>query len=278
MGIPLIELAILLVAGAAGGYLAGLVGVGGGIIYAPVLLFYYRLIGLEDPLLTPLVLGTSLFCVLGAALSGVYAQRRARAIHWHTAATTGVIAAVLILLTGRFLTTQPWYDQRAFQIVLGVVLVWVVVKMLRPGRTEAPLAGDVPAKPSLPTLAGIGSGVGVLVAAAGVGGGVLLVPLYDRLLRFPLKHAMATSLATIAFVSLAGVATYAILGIGVEAPVGVVGYVDVYRGLVLGLPATVFARWGVRTAQRTEVRIIRYVFAAVAGLVAVRLMYDGLLG
>jgi uncharacterized protein len=278
--LPLLEVLLLAGAGAAGGYLAGLVGVGGGIIYGPVLLFYYRAIGIEDPLLTPLTVGTSLLCVCAAAISGVFSQRRTGAIRWRIALASGAVAAVTTLLTGRFITTAPWYDRQIFQIVLGAILVWVVIRMLRPRRLapDAPIAGDGPARPGLAPLAGIGAGVGVLVAAAGVGGGVLLVPLYSGLLKLPLKTAMATSLAAILVVSVAGVGTYVGLGLGAEAPAGVLGYVDFYRGMLLGLPAIATARMGVWTARRVEARVVRYVFAAVAAIVAMRLIWEGIAG
>lgn len=280
MEVSLLEVLVLAGAGAAGGYLAGLVGVGGGIIYGPVLLFYFRAVGIEDPLLTPLTVGTSLLCVTAAAVSGVFSQRRTGAIRWRIALASGGVAALTTLLTGRFITTAPWYDRQIFQLVLGVILVWVVVRMLRPRRLapDDPIAGDAPSRPGWGPLAGIGAGVGVLVAAAGVGGGVLLVPLYSGLLRLPLKTAMATSLAAILVVSLAGVGTYVALGLGVESPAGVVGYVDFWRGMLLGLPAIATARMGVWTARRVEVRYVRYTFATVAALVAARLIWEAVSG
>jgi uncharacterized protein len=271
---------LLLGAGAAGGFLAGLVGVGGGIIYGPILLFYFRAVGIEDPLLTPLTLGTSLLCVWAAALSGVVTQRGAGAIHLRVALVTGAVAAATTVLTGRFLTTQVWYDRQAFQLVLGSILVWVVLRMLWPKRRDVAKAvvGDPERRHPVPLLAAIGAAVGVLVASAGVGGGVILVPLYSGVLRLPLKQAMATSLAGILIVSTSGVLTYVVLGLGVEGPAGTLGYVDLWRGLLLGAPAILLARQGVRTAQRVEVRVVRYTFAAVAGLVAVQLLREGVFG
>jgi len=270
---------ILVGAGAAGGFLAGLVGVGGGIIYGPILLFYFRAVGIEDPLLTPLTLGTSLLCVWASALSGVVTQRGAGAIHPRVALISGAVAALTAPITGWLLTTQPWYDRHAFQLVLGSLLVWVVLRMLWPRRRDVAEAvvGDPERRHPLALLAAIGAAVGVVVAAAGVGGGVLLVPLYNGVLRLPLKQAMATSLAGILVVSTSGVLTYVVLGLGAETPAGALGYVDLWRGLLLGGPAILLARQGVRTAQRVRVGVVRYAFAALAGVVAVQLLYDALL-
>jgi uncharacterized protein len=282
VAISFLEVLLLVGAGAVGGFLAGLVGVGGGIIYGPVLLYYFRAVGIEDPVLTPLTLGTSLLCVSAAAISGAVSQRGSGAIDWRVAVSTGVVASAITAITGALITTQPWYDRQAFQIVLGSILVWVVARMLiqkrRGGVTAEQVIGDPHRRHGLGVLAAIGAGVGVLVAAAGVGGGVLLVPLYSSVLKMPLKRAMATSLAGILVVSISGVITYVVLGLDADVPVGALGYVDFWRGALLGLPAIFLARLGVRTAQRVDVRLIRYTFAAVAAVVAMRLLYEGVLG
>lgn len=275
---------LLVAAGLLGGFLAGLVGIGGGIIYGPVLLFFYRGLGLEDPLLTPLVVGTSLLCVAATALSGAAAQLRAGAVAVRAAAVSGVAAALAVAATGALVTTQPWYDQRALQLVLGAVLLYVVARMAlgRRAADDGAVRYDASAaRDTLPRLVVIGVGAGALVAAAGVGGGVILIPLYVGWLRLPLKVASATSLAAIVITSLMGVVTYAVLGWGTahpKAPPGTIGYVDVLHGALLVAPALVSARWGVRTAHRAPVRWVRYSFATLAGLVALQLLYDGVVG
>src|SRR5690606_25464771 len=124
------HLLLLLTAGAAGGFVAGLVGVGGGVIFGPVLFFYFQALGVEDPVLTPLTLGTSLLCTLAAALSGAIGQWRAGAIEGRTALVAGGVAAGAVTLMGLFVTTQPWYSKAVFQVVLAVVLLIVVARML----------------------------------------------------------------------------------------------------------------------------------------------------
>lgn len=90
-------LALLVAAGALGGFIAGLVGVGGGIIFTPVLLFTFRGLGIEDPILTPLTLGSGLLCTFAASASGAVAQARKGAIDWRTALTAGGVAAVAVI-------------------------------------------------------------------------------------------------------------------------------------------------------------------------------------
>lgn len=266
---------LLLVAGALGGFVAGLVGVGGGVIFGPVLFFTYQAAGIEDPVLTPLTLGTSLLCTFAASASGAVAQRRAGAIDRRTALVAGAFAAVAVVLVGRFVTTQPWYDKEGFQVVLGTILLLVVTRMLfQKDRvdtlsTEGALRSPV-------RLAATGLGAGTIAALGGVGGGVVLVPAFGGLVRLPMKVATGTSTAAIPIITAAGVATYAVLGLGEPTPDGALGYVDGRGAAALALPAIVTARLGVAAAHRVNVRTVRLSFAAFASVVAVRMLWNAL--
>lgn len=271
------SLLLLVAAGAAGGFLVGLVGVGGGIVYAPALFVALRAQGVADPVLTPLVLGSSLLCVGAASLSGALRQHRAGAVHVRVAFVSGLAAAATVTVTGRLVATRPWYDARAFQVVFGGVLLLVAAQMAWPRRGSAEVeVGAVPLRTSAGLLALAGGAAGVLSALAGVGGGVILVPLYNGLVRLPLKAAVGTSAAAIVLIAAAGVVTYAVLGWGAPVPPGAVGYVSVLHSAALVAPAVVTARWGVAAVHRLDVRRIRYGFAAFATVVAVRLLWDAL--
>ena len=266
---------LLLVAGAVGGFIAGLVGVGGGVIFGPVLFFTYQAAGIEDPVLTPLTLGTSLLCTFAASASGAVAQRKAGAIDGRTALVAGAFAAVAVVLVGRFVATQPWYDKEAFQVVLGVVLLIVVVRMLLKKDRADTLSTDG-ARRGLLRLGVTGCAAGTIASLAGVGGGVVLVPAFSGLVRLPLKVASGTSTTAIAIITAVGVATYAVLGWGEPTPPGTLGYVDWRGGAALALPAVLTARLGVSTAHRVDVRTVRLSFAAFAGVVAARLLWNAL--
>lgn len=269
------HLLLLLVAGAVGGFLAGLVGVGGGIIFGPVLFFTYQAAGVTDPVLTPLTLGTSLLCTFAASTSGTVGQWRAGAVDGRTSLVVGALAAVAVVLAGRFVATQPWYDKEVFQVVLGVVLLAVVVRMLtKKDRRDTLSTAGAQRQPA--RLAVIGGAAGTLSALAGIGGGVVLVPAFNGLVRLPLKVAAGTSTAAITIITAVGVATYAVLGLGEPVPSGALGYVDWRGALALALPAVVTARLGVTAAHRMDVRYVRYSFAAFAAVVAARLLWNAL--
>ncbi len=263
---------LLIGAGLVGGFVAGLIGVGGGIIFAPVLFFYYSAIGTDPALVPPLTLGSSLFCTLLAAGSGTLSQWKTGDVRARTVGIVGAFAAAAVTGVTLFVTTQPWYSAGVFQVVLAAILLVAVWRMVGGERPKKRPGWRDRLRTGVPLLAATGAAAGAVASAAGVGGGVVLVPAYNQLLRLPLRIATATSLATIVIISAAGVLTYALTGLGSATPGTAVGYVDVGRVVWLGGPAVVAARWGVGAAQRVNVRVIRWAFAVLAVLVALRLL------
>ena len=253
--------------------MAGLIGIGGGVIFGPALFFVFQAAGVQDPVLTPLTLGSSLLCTFSASASGAVAQQSAGAIDWRTAGVAGVLAAAIGVLAAIFISTQPWYDKQVFQVVLGGVLIVVVIRMLtKRASTDNTLSTDG-ARRGWGRLAVTGTAAGSLASLAGVGGGVILVPAFHTLIRLPLKVAAGTSTAAIVMITGALAVTYAILGLDAPLPEGTIGYVGWKASLALALPAIVTARLGVAAAHKLDVRIVRYVFAALAAFVAVRLLW-----
>lgn len=272
------SLVLLVGAGLAGGFIAGLIGVGGGIIFAPVLFFYFQSIGVAADVVTPLTLGSSLLCTLVASLASAASQYRAHAVALHVVLAVGLFSAVAVQLTTRFVTTRPWYNGTAFQAVFGVVLLVVAVRMVRAERGQVGrTSGEPPAiRPRWPQLAAIGTVAGAISSAAGIGGGVVLVPAYAGLLRLSMHRAVGTSSATIVLIALAGVVGYAATGWGAPTSGLTLGYVDVGRALMLAVPAVGTARLGVMAAHRVNTRMLRLCFAALAAFVAVRLLWEAL--
>lgn len=271
-----LHLLILIGAGLAAGFVAGLIGVGGGIIFAPVLFFHYRAIGVDSIAIAPLTIGSSLFCTLIAAVISAWAQYGKHAVVTRVALYVGLFSALAVFLMTRYVTTRSWYDGTVFQVVFSTVLLILVSRMIFRPRVDVSDRIEHSRTFAWPVLAATGSAAGAVASAAGVGGGVVLVPAYSNLLGLPIHVSTGTSSATIVIISLVGVLTYAWLGRGAAVPDLSVGYVDALRGLTLAVPAMLTARLGVWTAHRINRRALRLSFAALAGIVAVRLLWDAL--
>jgi hypothetical protein len=280
------QIIMLVAAGGVAGFVAGLIGVGGGIIFTPVLALFFASLGVGDALIPKLAIGSGLFCTLIAAVVSAWAQHQRGAVDRRMMMSVGLAAAVPIGLMVAFVTTKPWYDATVFQVVFAAVLLFVVGRMVRQALAArraashaegaAPHAAD-PVRRGVPLLAGTGAVAGVVSSAVGVGGGVVLVPAYHAGLRLPIHRAVGTSSATIVLISTVGVVTYAVMGWGVETGIpGAVGYVDVPHAALLSLPALLTARLGVAAAHRFNTAWLRLAFASLAGLVAARLLWNAI--
>lgn len=272
------DVLLLLGAGLCAGYIAGLVGVGGGIIFAPMLLFYYESVGVAAEVIPSLTIGTSLFCTLIASLSSAWFHHRRGAVEWPVMRAVGLASAVAIVLMTHFVTTQPWYTKDVFQVLFALLLLLVILRMVRRKEgTPGTATPQAEANWSWGKLGGIGTAAGVVAAAAGVGGGVVLVPAYHSLLHLPIHRAVATSSATILLIALFGILSYVWTGWGVAAvPSTAIGYVDVGRALFLAVPSVFTARLGVWTAHRANTRALQIGFAVLAVVVAGRLLWGAL--
>lgn len=270
---PLEHGLILISGGLAAGFLAGIIGVGGGIIFAPVLYFYFDAVGVDDAIIAPLVIGTSLLCTTLAAGLGSWFQHRRGAVNWKVASRVGLGAALAIVLVTRFITTQPWFDGDAFKVIFSVILAMVAVRMLAPGDQTSDIDMAEPRDSTLFHFA-TGSIAGVVSAMAGVGGGVVLVPSYQWM-GLSMVRSIATSSGTIIFISLTGVVSYMLLGKGIPSASGFsVGFVDIGSALLIAIPAMFSVRLGVITAHRVNRQSLRKGFALIALIVVVRLLWS----
>jgi uncharacterized membrane protein YfcA len=278
------QIILLVGLGLGAGVVAGLLGIGGGSLFGPLLLFYFSAVGVGDAAISKLTVGSSLFCTFVVGAASAYYRYRAGDLLPRVAWRVSACAAVAIVLTTQFVTTQPWYNRTVFQIVLGTLLAVVGMRMVWGGSSDA-AAEDPPreeasskqsdARYAWPLLGSIGVGAGVISPAAGVGGGVVLVPTYHRLLNLSINRASGTSSGTIILISLVGVVSYAVSGWGASGlPGTAVGYVDVVRAALLAGPSILGARGGVWAARRVPDRALRWGFALYALSVAGSMFYD----
>lgn len=259
--------------------MAGLVGVGGGIIFAPILLFIYQTFGLEDQFITPVTLATSLFCTFFASLGGTIQHYRTGHVIWPLILRVGIFSVVFVVLTVTFVTSQDWYSKDIFRLVFGSILVLVSLRMLytkkepsQSSESSKAIEGKIPLSKSVGTSAV----AGFVSAAAGVGGGVILVPAFNKLIKLPLINAVASSSATISITTFFATLAYIIQGYGSPDLFGPLGWVDYKTGLLLAIPAIVFAQLGARSAQHMDRNKLRIGFSLFAILVAVKLLWSAL--
>lgn len=194
----LLEAVLGITIGLVSGVLAGLFGVGGGIVMTPglqVLLGASPIVALATPL--PVILPT--------ALTGAHTYRRAgeldlRAAAWMTG--SGVLASVLGALLTRFV------DPHLLLVVTALLLAYQAGGILRGSRDRR----GPSFRPTAMMFIAIGLVAGFVSGLLGIGGGLVMVPMLAGWLGMPLKRALGTSLLAIVALVIPGTITHALLG------------------------------------------------------------------
>jgi uncharacterized membrane protein YfcA len=263
-----LSILVLLLLGAASGFLAGFFGVGGGIVLVPLLLAFYSSSGVTSLVATHLAFGTSLFVIIFASLSSAYQYHRNDQVIWRAVVVIG-LASVAGALLGSALAggLQGKTLQRIFAAVVVIAAFRLFLETRKPKGSEGPRLGML-------GLAVTGLLVGGVSSLAGVGGGVFSIPIMYTLLHFPLKRALGTSSATIVITACAGVLGYVIQGWGNPLlPGGVVGYVDLVHALPVIAGTVPLAIVGARLSEKTHPTKLRQIFAAFLLVVAIKLLF-----
>lgn len=184
------EIIILLIIGLCAGVLAGLLGIGGGIIFTPVLYFLFSGAGVEDPVIW--TIASALFCTFIAASGSLVRQYIQNNIFLKEGLLLGVMGAVGIF-AGKQVLTSPYYKETEFVIFFSVMLIYVSWMMFRRGRDTSSEVERI-YKDMNVSKSFITGGIGGFVASlAGVGGGGVMVPIMNLFFRQPFRKAVSVS-------------------------------------------------------------------------------------
>ncbi|MEX2502474.1 MAG: sulfite exporter TauE/SafE family protein [Trueperaceae bacterium] len=245
----------LAAAGVAAGLLAGLLGIGGGIVVVPALYTLFGVLGVDPAVRMPLAVGTSLSTIIVTAI------RSARAHHAKGAVDTGILRSwipwiVVGVVIGALVARYA--PQGAMQVVFAVVALAVAAYMtFTPEGTR--IADGLPTGPVRWIVA---TAIGGISSVMGIGGGTLTVPTL-KLSNYPMHRAVGTGAAVGLMIAVP--ATLGLMAAGWGAanlPVGSVGFVNLLGFVVLAPITGFFAPIGARLAHRIPERALRFAFAA----------------
>lgn len=254
----------MLTTGVAIGLLAGLLGVGGGVVAVPVLLEVFASMGLAEAKSIVLAIGTAQVSILLASLTAASAHGRAGTIDgalvraWLPALMAGTLAG---------LAAAPFAPARLLMAIFAAVAVALALKMAMGDRLVlAPQQPEGGRRLILPIL------VGFLASATGVGAGTLSTPTL-LLFSFPLKRAIGAGALFNLMVALPAALTFLSIGWGTSGrPADAVGEVSLFCVAALSLPALFVAPLAARWSARAPVRLLRHLFAGCLFLIAARLL------
>ncbi|NOC91104.1 sulfite exporter TauE/SafE family protein [Ruegeria sp. HKCCD6604] len=258
-------LGLLLAIGALAGVLAGLLGVGGGIVLVPAFFYAFQTLGYGGPQLMQLCLATSLATIIVTSVRSVLAHNKKGAVDWDILRGWGpgiVVGAIIGVLVASALRTE------ALQALFGI-LGMVIGAYLGLGRSEWRL-GDV--MPGGVKRAILSPAVGFLSVLMGIGGGSFGVPLMS-LYNTPIHRAVATAAGFGVIIAVPSVIGFLFLDIAPEhRPPLTIGAVNLVAfGIVVAM-TMITAPWGVKLAHAMDPKPLKRVFAVFLTLVALNML------
>jgi uncharacterized protein len=270
--VPSLEYLVLLavalsLSGLVAGTLAGLFGVGGGIVLVPVLYHAFAAVGVDESVRMHLAVGTSLATIIPTSIRSVLAHDQRGAVRWPLLKEFSAATAIGTL-SGGVLTA---FLSNEALIAVFASLALLVSLYLGFGKEEWRLGERVPSGVTGQFAA---FAIGFASALMGIGGGTFAVAAM-AIYAVPIHEAVATSAGLGFVISVPGTLSYIAAGWGeADLPPLSLGYVSLI-GLALVVPATLLsAPWGVALAHRLSRTTLRRAFAIFLAATALRMFFE----
>ena len=254
--------------GAATGLLAGLLGIGGGIVMVPMLHMAFSLQGVSPLVLHKLALGTSLAGIMFTSVSSTLAHQRHVGVQWNI--VKGIAPGILIgTMLGSCLAAH--IPSQWLQIVFVFFLLYVIYSMLFGKKPKASrhLPGPL-------GLSAAGSVIGCISGLVGIGGGSMSVP-YMLWHNVEMHKTIGTSAAIGFPIALSGTIGYVFNGWNIpELPEYCLGLVYLPGLFILVTISMLTAPLGARLAHQLPVNKLKKVFACLLTIMSVKLFFDAM--
>jgi uncharacterized membrane protein YfcA len=257
-------IAAMAATGLAAGFVAGLLGVGGGIVIVPVLDAVLTAFGVDISIRMKVAVSTSLATIVATSWASARSHRLHNAVDfdllksWGPMIFIGVVVGTLV---------AGFVDGRVLTLVFAVTALLVAANMIL--RADSHKLRD--GFPNAGVKAGLGVVVGAISAMMGIGGGTLSVPILTAF-GFDIRRAVGTASAIGFVIAIPGTIGYIIAGWGVAGlPPFSLGYVN-FAALIAIIPLSMLsAPWGARAAHTVPRRVLAYGFGAFLTLTAIKM-------
>ncbi|WMN61683.1 sulfite exporter TauE/SafE family protein (plasmid) [Pseudoalteromonas xiamenensis] len=249
------------------GFLAGLLGIGGGLVIVPILssiLLHFRVLPIEHIVIT--AIATSLASILFTSTSSALAHHKNGNVPWDIAPWIMVGVALGALLSGFM---AAWLPEKAVRMVFAISVMLIALKMMFSGKSQAQKQRNLPNKGVLALLTSLTGGLSAMI---GIGGGAVLVPLLT-FFSLDMKKAIGCASACGIVIALFGSIGYITSGSDLLAlQDGFAGFV--YLPALIGIVCTSWftAPLGAKATHVLPVSTIKKIFAALLFLVATKML------
>lgn len=250
--------------GAIVGVLAGMLGIGGGLVIVPALLFLFsHFLGLDATIAVPMAIGTSLSSIIFTGMSSALAHYRLGNLTLHIALWCSIGIAVGAIVGSQTVIAMPADKVTSIFAVL-VMLIAAQMAFGRPVQSKQVIASWI--------LVLIGFVTGALSSFMGIGGGAILVPALI-LFRVDLKVAIGCAAFGGLVIGAIGTLSFIISGVSVNSlPEGAFGYVYLPATIGIVITSVFTARVGAKISHRLNTQVLKQIFAGFLVIVGLRML------
>jgi uncharacterized membrane protein YfcA len=260
----MMEISVYLITGALAGLLAGLLGIGGGLLIVPILTTAF-LFFLDTPYIVHIAIATSLATILVTGLSSVLTHHAKGYVRWD------IWRSMLVgLMLGGLL--GAWFSQyfsTSLLATLFAILEFVIGLHMILGKQPCPHR-ELPGRWA---LNGAGVGIGSLSALLGVGGGALSTPYY-LWHNVSMHQAIATSASIGLPVALAGSIGFILAGLNYDdLPAYTTGFIYWPAFIGIGMVSVITAYFGAKLAHKLPVKALKRLFGFLLIALAIKMLF-----
>ena len=279
----------LLLLGSFGGLLAGLLGVGGGMLFIPVITSYLHQYDISSAEMVKFTLANSIALVFMSGVSGTFRQIKMGTWQWKQSLTIGIPGAI-----GNYFMTQAiqdgdWYQKEVFQgVFLGFLGLSILNMIFGKSKSSSPTEGKGKNNPDIdeqstpyqfsliqdwPSML-VGIFAGTIVALSGLGGGIIMVPLFLIILKKSMHSATALSLSIVPILSISALIKY----ISITPTHQISSYQTGYLLWIMLIPMLLgvifFSSLGQKMATKVPVVWLRIIFALLSAFILVKTLLE----
>jgi uncharacterized protein len=271
MSLEPLLIAELIALGLGTGFLAGLLGIGGGMLMVPFITLIMSARGVSPDLSVKMAIATSMATIVFTSVSSVRAHHKRGAVRWDIVKglAPGIVLGAAIASLGVFSLLKGSWLAIFFGLFVGFSATQMFLdKKPAPTRQMPSGGGQVAA----------GGVIGFLSGLVGAGGGFISVP-FMSWCNVAMHNAVATSAALGFPIALANAAGYIVSGWSTQGlPAGAFGFVWLPALLVVAMASVFMAPLGAKAAHSMNVKPLKRVFAGILYVLAAYMLYKGLRG
>jgi uncharacterized membrane protein YfcA len=258
--------AAMLVTGCVAGVMAGLFGIGGGIVIVPVLEFTLGVLGIDPAIRMHVAVATSLATIIPTSISSARAHHQRDAVDMSIVRRWAIFVLIGALL-GAWIAAQV--HSRVLAMIFATLALLIALKMILLPESRN-LSEHVPRGP---LMSAIPTAIGCLSSMMGIGGGtfsVMTLTLFNQ----PIHRAVGTAALLGLIISLPGTIAFVIAGWSdVRVPPGSFGYVNLIGFALIASATVLTAPIGAKIAHSFSEKKLSMLFGAFLVIAAVRLIY-----